>query len=104
LDPAAAEILGRMDEFVTGTGFHISPVVALVPQGVQFVPAAGEVAEVFFMPFSVLLEQQGVRRRSALWRGRRREFWVWVFEPYVIWGATAMILLNLARRLGPDEP
>ena len=32
LDPAGTEILGRMDDFITGTGFHIAPVVALVPK------------------------------------------------------------------------
>jgi len=99
LAPESAEVLGRMDDFVTGTGFHISPVVALVPRGVAFAAAQGEVAEVFCLPFSTLLDAGLPRRRRAQWRGAEREFWVWPHEDHVIWGATAMILRNLARRL-----
>ena len=56
LDPAQAEILGRMDDFITGTGFHISPVIALVPQGVRFIPDPREVEEVFCLSFAALLD------------------------------------------------
>jgi 8-oxo-dGTP pyrophosphatase MutT (NUDIX family) len=100
LEPATTEILGRMDDFITGTGFHIAPVVALVPKNVRFVPALGEVQEVFCLPFEALLDSTGPRLRRAFWRKKEREFWVWPHDSHVIWGATAMILLNLAERLG----
>jgi 8-oxo-dGTP pyrophosphatase MutT (NUDIX family) len=100
LEAAATEILGRMDDFITGTGFHISPVVALVPKNVRFVAAQGEVQEVFCLPFEALLDRSAPRLRRAFWRKKEREFWIWPHESHVIWGATAMILLNLARRLG----
>jgi 8-oxo-dGTP pyrophosphatase MutT (NUDIX family) len=99
LDPAKAEVLGRMDDFVTRTGFHISPVIALVPRGIEFTPCAQEVREVFCLPFEVLLDPESPRLRRAIWRGFEGEFWVWPHELHVIWGATARILLNLAERL-----
>ncbi|MDD2795978.1 CoA pyrophosphatase [Acidocella sp.] len=99
LDPAAAEVLGRMDDFITGTGFHITPVVALVPRGVRFMADPGEVQEVFCLPFAMLLDPAAPRSRKVFWRGMEQEFIVWPHEAHVIWGATAKILLDLARRL-----
>ena len=54
-----AELLGRMDDFITGTGFHISPVVALIAAPARFVAAAGEVQEIFCLPFDVLFDPRG---------------------------------------------
>jgi len=99
LDPARTEVLGRMDDFITGTGFHIAPVIALVPRDVVFVAAPGEVQEVFSLSFETLLDPSLPRLRRAVWRGQDGEFWVWPHESHVIWGATARILLDLAKRL-----
>ncbi len=100
LDPAQVEILGRMDDYVmTVTQFHISPVVALVPEKVALLPATAEVEEVFLLPFSVLLNPQYPVRRRAIRQMGVREFWVWPHEDHVIWGATAEILWRLAQRL-----
>jgi 8-oxo-dGTP pyrophosphatase MutT (NUDIX family) len=99
LAPADAEILGRMDDFITGTGFHISPVVALVKQGLTFTADPEEVQAVFCLPFETLLDDRLPIRRSAVFQGTERSFWVWPHDEHVIWGATARILLNLAQRL-----
>lgn len=99
LAPEAVEVLGRMDDYITGTGFHIVPVVGMVAPGQQFVPAAGEVAAVFCLGFEVLLNSAAAQRRSATFRGETREFWIWPDELHFIWGATAEILVNLARYL-----
>ena len=93
------EVLGRMDDYVTGTGFHVAPVVGLLRAGVELVPAADEVAAVFYLPFEVLLDASAAVRRRATFKGVTREFWVWPHEAYFIWGATAEILVGLARRL-----
>ncbi len=99
LRPGEVEILGRMDEVITRTGFHMAPVLGLVPRDVVLRPRAEEVQDVFCLPFEVLLDPAAPRLRRAEWRGVVREFWVWPHETYVIWGATAEILLNLARLL-----
>jgi len=99
LDRARTEVLGRMDDFITGTGFHISPVVALVQDGSQFRPAPAEVQEIFCLPFAVLLNPAYPKLRRAYWHGQEGEFYVWPHARHVIWGATARILWNLAMRL-----
>jgi 8-oxo-dGTP pyrophosphatase MutT (NUDIX family) len=99
LPPAAVEVLGRMDDYITGTGFHMVPIIGLVAPGQIFAPAASEVAEVFCLPFEVLRDPAAPRRRTATFRGVTREFWVWPEETHFIWGATAEILVNLAGYL-----
>jgi 8-oxo-dGTP pyrophosphatase MutT (NUDIX family) len=97
-----ATIIGRMDDYITGTGFHMIPVLALVAPGACFVAAADEVAAVFCLPFADLLDPSAPQRRTALFRGELRQFWVWPKAEHLIWGATAEILVNLARRLRGD--
>lgn len=99
LDPRLPELLGRLPEHQTGTGFHITPVVALVPPPLNLVADPREVEEPFELPLSVILDPQAPERRTAEWKGRTRTFWVWPHERHYIWGATAAILVNLAKVL-----
>ncbi len=93
------EVTGLLGDYVTGTGYRITPVLGLLQNGFQAVPAAAEVAEVFELPLSVLLDPAAPQKRRAEYRGRKREFWVWPHAQHYIWGATAAILVHLAHRL-----
>jgi 8-oxo-dGTP pyrophosphatase MutT (NUDIX family) len=99
LDPRLPELIGRLPEHVTGTGFHVTPVVALVPPPLVLTPDPAEVAETFELPLATVLDPAAPERRSGEFRGRKRQFWVWPHEKHYIWGATAAILVNLARVL-----
>ncbi len=94
-----ATVLGRMDDHITGTGYHIAPVLALVKHGVTFMPSADEVAAVFCLPFDVLLDPKAPRQRTGFYRKQEQRFWIWPKAEHLIWGATAEILVNLAKRL-----
>ncbi len=109
------QTLGRLPEYVTGTGFAVTPVVALVRPDFEPVLADGEVAEVFEVPLSFLMTPGHHRRHEVDWAGQRRAFWSmhWQLpatappvlsegdaqEGYLIWGATAGMLRNLYRFL-----
>jgi 8-oxo-dGTP pyrophosphatase MutT (NUDIX family) len=103
LDPARVELAGRLPDYLTGTGFRITPVIGLLQPGFSFHPAPDEVEAVFELPMSVLLDPAAPRRQRAHYRGRWREFWVWPHPEHYIWGATAAILVNLARMLSGDH-
>ena len=103
LPPDTAEVLGRLPEYVTGTGFRIYPVLGLVPDSVPFQRNPDEVEAIFTLPLPVLLDPAAPERRRAEFRGRMREFWVWPHEKHYIWGATAAILIHLAHRLRAQE-
>lgn len=99
LMPEQPEILGRLPDYLTGTGFRISPVLALLPAPVALTPSPDEVEAIFTLPLDVLLDPAAPQRRRSEFRGRMREFWVWPHTEHYIWGATAAILVHLATRL-----
>ena len=99
LDPSNVTVLGPLDDFLTGTGFRITPVVGLLPPGLAFHPSPHEVEAVFELPLSVLLDPDAPQMREREVQGRRRDFWVWPHPRHYIWGATAAILVHLAHAL-----
>lgn len=99
LDPAWPELAGRMPPHRTGTGYEITPVIGLLLPGFTLAPDPGEVAHAFAFPLATLLDPAAPRRERAEWKGRLREYWVWPHAEERIWGATASILVNLARAL-----
>lgn len=94
------EVVGRLDTYVTRTGFRVTPVVALVRPPFTLAPDPYEVAEVFEVPLSFILSPQGRRRESREWKGALRHFWVFPYQDRYIWGATAGMLVNLCEVLG----
>jgi 8-oxo-dGTP pyrophosphatase MutT (NUDIX family) len=99
LPPANVTLAGRLSPYITGTGYRVTPVVGLVHPGFVPAPSADEVDAVFELPLATLLNPAAPERRSAEYRGRTRQYWVWPHETHYIWGATAAILVHLARRL-----
>ena len=94
------EVVGRLDTYLTSTGFEVTPVVGLVRAPYPMRPDPFEVAEVFEVPLSFILDPANHRRDSREYKGRMRHFFVLPFENRYIWGATAGMLVNLAEVLG----
>lgn len=103
LDPALPEILGRLPPLLTGTGYRVTPVVALLRPPFALRHDPGEVEEPFEYPLARLLDPAAPERRRQEFRGRMREFWVWPHERHYIWGATASMLVTLSAVLR-DQP
>jgi len=99
LEPAEVTILGEADPYRTVTGYHVSPVVGLVPPDLDLTPNPGEVAGWFEAPLDFVLDPANQRRMSAEFRGRMRHYYQIDWEGRRIWGATAAMLVNLARRI-----
>jgi 8-oxo-dGTP pyrophosphatase MutT (NUDIX family) len=92
-----ARIIGQLPVHHTVTGFAITPVVGIIDPDFRPVPDRTEVAEIFPVPLDFLLDQENYAIRSRRWNGVTRHFPVIPFGPYYVWGATARILLGLAR-------
>lgn len=93
------EILGFLPEYHTGTGFRVTPVVALVTPPFVLVPDPFEVAEVFEVPLAFLLDPANHKRHSLYYRGALRHFFAMPYRNYFIWGATAGMIRSLSERL-----
>ncbi len=99
LDQHWAEPLGQLDRYRTGTGFEITPIIALIDPA--FLPVADphEVAEVFEVPLSYLMNPENHQRHSRDIAGRERHFYAMPYRERYIWGATAGIVRNMHQRL-----
>ncbi len=93
------EIIGTTDLYLTGTGFHITPVIGVVPPGLALHPEEGEVAAIFTVPFETLFDPARYDRHEVEWQGRARTYHEMLWEEHRIWGVTAAIILNLANRI-----
>ena len=92
-------LIGRLDTYVTGTGFEITPVVGIVSAPFSLSIDPHEVAEVFEVPLPFVLDPANHRRTERMFEERQRVFFVLPYENRNIWGATAGMLVNLAEVL-----
>ena len=95
LDPKAVDIIGSLDEFLTGTGFAVMPVVGIVADP-EFVatPDSREVAGVFEVPLGVILDRSAMSVGYFERHGSRLLTYELSFGGRRIWGATAAVLRN----------
>jgi 8-oxo-dGTP pyrophosphatase MutT (NUDIX family) len=102
LAPERVEILARLSDYHTRTGYRVTPIVGLLTPPLELVPDPREVAEVFEVPLAFLLDPRNHRRRTREFKGQTVGFYEMNFEERTIWGATAGMLVNLYRHLaGP---
>lgn len=99
LDRSFVNVAGFIEPYETGTGFRILPVVAFVQPGFDLTVDAGEVAEVFEVPLSFLMDEDNHERHSVHWRGKRRAYFAMPYKGHYIWGATAGMIKNLHDRV-----
>ncbi|OUS16518.1 coenzyme A pyrophosphatase [Rhodospirillales bacterium 47_12_T64] len=88
-------LIGRLDTYLTRTGFDITPVVGLIKPPFPVNPDSFEVAEVFEVPLNFFLKPGNCQRHSREFEGHRRSYYAYSYENYFIWGATAGMLTNL---------
>ena len=93
------EVAGYLDAYETGTGFRILPVVSFVRPGFTLTVHDGEVAEVFEVPLSFLMDAKNHERHKATWQGREREYYAMPYQGHYIWGATAGMLKSMYDRI-----
>jgi 8-oxo-dGTP pyrophosphatase MutT (NUDIX family) len=93
------EPLGELTEYVTVTGYRVTPVVALVRPPFELAPDDFEVAEIFEVPLAFLLDPANHQRNSVVYEGLHRHYYAMPYGQYYIWGATAGMLMNLYRFL-----
>ena len=99
LDPERVEIIGHLPQYLTVSGYSVTPVVGLVQAQAEYVLDEFEVADIFEVPLSFLLDP--VNHQVRLWQSDQggRRFYSMPYENRFIWGATAGMLRNLYHLL-----
>lgn len=99
LPPELVQVLGTLPPHETSTGFVVTPVLAYVGEPFQILPETGEVAEVFRVPLSHVLNPDNYITQTRRWRGVMRTYYTVPYGPYYIWGATARMLRAWTERM-----
>ncbi|SJZ83462.1 CoA pyrophosphatase [Consotaella salsifontis] len=99
LDPAFVETLGRLPRYFTGSGFQITPVLAVARPGFTLTRNEDEVDDIFEVPLGFLMTVANHRKESRVWNGQERFFYEMPYGPHRIWGVTAGIIRLLYERL-----
>jgi 8-oxo-dGTP pyrophosphatase MutT (NUDIX family) len=95
-------VLGQLAEYETVTGYRVTPIVGWVEPPFAVTPDPVEVADVFEVPLSFLLDPANQQRHFRMLGDMRRDFYAIPFGERYIWGATAAMLLILDRTLRED--
>ncbi|GHF23767.1 coenzyme A pyrophosphatase [Kordiimonas sediminis] len=95
LDPSIVDIRGNLDQYRTGTGFVITPIVSIVQPDFTLTLEPNEVEAAFEVPLDFILDRTNHQLQTMFWRGRDRTYYTMPYGGFNIWGATAAMLVNL---------
>jgi len=103
LDARHVKVLGTLPQYVTGSAFSVTPVVALISPAMTLQINTHEVSDAFEVPLVFLMNPAHHRWHRHTFEGVTRE---WLSMPYqdgsqqrFVWGATAGMLRNFYRFL-----
>jgi len=98
LDSDRIDIIGRMPDYVSGSGYRIAPVLGVVRPDFHLTLNPQEVDVAFEVPLRFLMDPANHYQSSRIWGDRK---WVYYDMPYGgqrIWGVTAGIIRTLYER------
>ena len=95
------EIVGQLAPYLSGSGYRIHPVLAVIAGNPSMVPNPDEVEALFQVPLAHLVDRANHRLGSRVWNGTERFFYTIPYQPWHIWGVTAGIIRVLSERLYP---
>ena len=99
LDPAFVEVVGRMPDYVSGSGYRIAPILSVVRPGFHLTLNPAEVDAAFEVPLRFLMDPANHGRGSRFWNDREWFFYEMPYDGNRIWGVTAGIIRTLYERL-----
>ena len=92
-------VIGTSDVYRTGTGYAITPVLAVVPPDIQINPSPTEVAAWFEAPVDFVFDSANHTHHGVSYLGQERRYIEIMWQQHRIWGVTAAIINNLSRRI-----
>jgi mutator protein MutT len=86
------ELIGRLDDLVTHSGFLVAPFVGVIHEPVEYVIQEAEVVEVFEVPVEALLDVRNPEVRYVPFRAKEFPAYFYRYDRFEIWGLTGRML------------
>ncbi len=100
--PASVELWTALTPvWIPVSNFQVTPFVGYTATRPPFDPATREVAELIETPLSLLLREDAIRETERDVRGRFMTVPYFAVGDHVVWGATSLVLAELAGKLLP---
>lgn len=92
IPPQHVELIGRLDDLITHSGYLVAPFIGVVHEPVEYVIQESEVVEVFEVPIEALLAPPNPEVRYVAFRNKRYPAYFYSHGPYEIWGLTGRMI------------
>jgi 8-oxo-dGTP pyrophosphatase MutT (NUDIX family) len=97
------DVAGYLPNYLTITGYSVTPVVGFVAPAFQPSLDAMEVSEAFEVPLEFLLNPENMQLRHKNYLGVRLPYFELPWGSHRIWGATAAMLVNFRDALQEEQ-
>ena len=87
--------LGMLNKYLTGTGYLVQPILVLSTEKLNFLKNSNEVERILRFPLDYLLSGNNIKK--IYYKKNRKELFYYSisWREFMIWGATAKILIDL---------
>ena len=102
LDPKDVDVLGLLDDQVSMLGFHITPVVGIIPHPYDF-HLNQESDMILHVPLSLALDDKAWMAERTIYKGSAITLYYLPINGGVIWGATGRILKHFADLIAGNQ-
>ena len=92
IPPRYVELIGRLDDVITHSGFLVAPFAGVIHEPVEYVMQEAEVVEIFEVPVEALLDVRNPEVRYVPFRQKRYPAYFYRYGDYEIWGLTGRML------------
>lgn len=92
IPPHLVELIGRLDDVITHSGFLVAPFVGVIHEPFDVVIQEAEVVEVFQVPLAALLDGANPEVRYVPFREKNYPAYFYRHGPHDIWGLTGRML------------
>ena len=95
--------IGMGDNYLSGTNYLITPIIAKIDPNAKFIANKGEVDEIFEIPFNNVFNKDNFEIREYHLQKIPRKFYAFNYKKYLIWGVTAGLIVNLTKRMAVND-
>ena len=99
LTAQAVTVVGQLPPYQTISGYHVTPIVAIIAQEQHYKSDPNEVSEIFQVPLQYFLSGENQHVIAASKNGRQHNVHFMPYKHYNIWGATASMLKDLVNQI-----
>ncbi len=99
LEPDSVEIIGRLGDYVTHSGYRIAPIVGLVTPPLSLRARRGEVDAILEIPLAYALRSNSYQLRRHAHQGDERGHFFLSYREWIVSGPTVSLMMGLCEEL-----